>query len=248
MLDQAGISSPVTAVERARQYLLRLIDLGLVGDGERLPTVEELSPVLGVSRPIILQALASLKHEGRVVVRRGSGARVAPPSPESLESRRARIWRNRSEILQSVAIREMLLIGVYERVAERGLHPDRLQQARRLIDEMAAAPDRTELRRLDFGFHTTIERGAELPLAEAMLLHTRAVVAATFEFLPWPADRSRSSDLEHRRILDAIEARSSREAGLAVREHMAPATAMIGDLLGGDGKAVLSATFMPRQS
>jgi DNA-binding FadR family transcriptional regulator len=50
---------------------------GRLRPGERLPTEKELCSTYGVSRPVVREAIASLKHDGLVITRQGSGAFVA---------------------------------------------------------------------------------------------------------------------------------------------------------------------------
>lgn len=64
------------ADETYRQLLLRL-DMGLWRVGEKLPPEKALSESFGVSRPILREALARLKADGRVESRQGAGAVVA---------------------------------------------------------------------------------------------------------------------------------------------------------------------------
>lgn len=59
----------------------------------------------------MLQALAGLQREGRVEMRRGRRAVVAPPGPRELDACRAELWWERSVILQKLALSEMLQIG-----------------------------------------------------------------------------------------------------------------------------------------
>lgn len=64
------------ADETYRQLLLQL-DMGLWRVGEKLPPEKALSESFGVSRPILREALARLKADGRVESRQGAGAVVA---------------------------------------------------------------------------------------------------------------------------------------------------------------------------
>ncbi len=64
------------ADETYRQLLLQL-DLGEWRAAEKLPTEKVLAESLGVSRPILREALARLKADGRIESRQGAGAFVA---------------------------------------------------------------------------------------------------------------------------------------------------------------------------
>lgn len=62
--------------DEVHRQMLRLLDRGELPEGTRLPTELELAARFGVSRPIVRQALAQLRAEGRVATRKGSGTIV----------------------------------------------------------------------------------------------------------------------------------------------------------------------------
>jgi GntR family transcriptional repressor for pyruvate dehydrogenase complex len=59
--------------DATRGRILALIDGGSLPAGERLPGEHALAAAFGVSRPVVRQALARLRAEGRVVARQGAG-------------------------------------------------------------------------------------------------------------------------------------------------------------------------------
>ncbi len=61
--------------------LLGMLGSGAWAPGARLPPEHELARRFGVSRPILRQALARLRTEGRVEPRKGSGTYVRAPTP-----------------------------------------------------------------------------------------------------------------------------------------------------------------------
>ena len=65
-----------TRVDEAYVRILALITEGRLVGGERLPSEGELSASIGVSRPVIRQALSRLQYAGIVKVRWGAGTFV----------------------------------------------------------------------------------------------------------------------------------------------------------------------------
>src|ERR1700742_1449215 len=69
-------STERTRVDEAYVQILALITEGRLVGGERLPSEGELSASIGVSRPVIRQALSRLQYAGIVKVRWGAGTFV----------------------------------------------------------------------------------------------------------------------------------------------------------------------------
>ena len=65
--------------QRVVALLVRDIDTGVLEPGSRLPTEQQLSTKLGVSRNVIREAIAQLRADGLVEARQGVGAFVLAP-------------------------------------------------------------------------------------------------------------------------------------------------------------------------
>ena len=71
------VARPQSLADEAHRQLLLQLDIGLWKVGSKLPPEKALADSLGVSRPIVREALARLKADGRIESRQGSGAFVA---------------------------------------------------------------------------------------------------------------------------------------------------------------------------
>ncbi|MGW1616745.1 FadR/GntR family transcriptional regulator [Streptomyces sp. NPDC002285] len=235
----------VTAAEHVQWQLVRMINLGRLQPGERLPAAEVLASTFDVSRPIVLQALKALREQGRLRVRRGGGTWVAPLSEENSDARRAQVWQRRPEIRQMCAMREMLEVGFARRLAVHGLPRDLEQRAWQLIEEMRSTSSEDSAkdihRKLDSDFHSLLYRALDMPLIETTLVDARAIVASTFEFLSWPADRAFQSTSEHEELLRAVLARDEEGAVRAALKHISVASELVEELLRDDGTVLFSA-------
>ena len=69
-------SAKGTRVDEAYLRILSLITDGRLMGGERLPSEDDLATAIGVSRPVIRQALSRLQYGGIVKVRWGAGTFV----------------------------------------------------------------------------------------------------------------------------------------------------------------------------
>lgn len=71
------LARPLSLADEAHRQLLLQLEMNLWRAGDKLPPEKALAASLGVSRPVIREALARLKADGRVESRQGSGAYVA---------------------------------------------------------------------------------------------------------------------------------------------------------------------------
>ena len=71
------VARPQSLADEAYRQLLMQLEMGLWAVGSKLPPEMALAESLGVSRPVVREALARLKADGRIETRQGSGAIVA---------------------------------------------------------------------------------------------------------------------------------------------------------------------------
>lgn len=71
------LARPLSLADEAHRQMLLQLELKQWRAGDKLPPEKALAATLGVSRPVIREALARLKADGRVESRQGSGAYVA---------------------------------------------------------------------------------------------------------------------------------------------------------------------------
>ena len=72
-----AVARPQSLADETHRQLLMQLEMGLWTVGSKLPAEMALAESLGVSRPIVREALARLKADGRIETRQGSGAIVA---------------------------------------------------------------------------------------------------------------------------------------------------------------------------
>jgi DNA-binding FadR family transcriptional regulator len=144
-MTTASAIRPVRSVnifEETVESILRLVKLGLLPPGERLPSERELARRLGVSRPTVREALRALAQTGYLKTWRGrtGGTYVLEWRPEpSDESVRALAEAMGDDLLDALDFRLVVEIGAAGLAAERCTTEDeaRLDAALALL---AAAP------------------------------------------------------------------------------------------------------------
>lgn len=217
-------ASTTDAAARAYERLVHLIELRQPSSSRRLPTAATLSREIGVSRPVVLEALRRLAAEGRVAVGQGAGG-IWMLSGQNEGRKKREKWarENASTIAAMVVLRRILEPGIARYVAERGMSEQHVLEARSLIAQMLAAPatDREQLVGLDSQFHLLLGRATQLPVLRDQLGQCRAWVAPMFEFVNWPDNREDQSNEDHAAVLAAIEARDGDEAEAVMVRHVA---------------------------
>lgn len=132
----------VNVFEETVESILRLVKLGLLPPGERLPSERELAKRLGVSRPTVREALRSLAQTGYLKTTRGrtGGTYVLDWRPEpSDEQVRALARQMGDELPDALDFRLVIETGAAALAAERCTSEDaaRLDGA---LGVLAAAP------------------------------------------------------------------------------------------------------------
>ena len=194
--------------------------------GEKLPTEQELNARFGVSRAVIREAMASLRSEGLVVSRQGSGVFVA----DHRANRTFRIvpdeLRSLTEIENILQLRlafelEAAAIAAKKRSNEDLAHMRRWLDA---IDASIVAGDSAI--DSDFAFHCAISAATGNPYFERFMHFLGPAIIPPRSIRPSSEtpDKSRlyleHIQAEHRRIYQAIERRNAETARFALREHL----------------------------
>lgn len=219
------MAAPATdALTHAYERLVHIIELRQPSASRRLPTAAALSREIGVSRPVVLEALRQLAAEGRVAVAQGAGGIwVLSGQQEGRRKRQKWARENASTIAAMAVLRRILEPGIARYVAERGMSAQHSLEARSLVAQMRAAPttDREQLVSLDSQFHLLIGRATRLQVLRDQLDQCRAWVAPMFEFVNWPDGREDQSNDDHEALLSAIEAGKGAEAEAVMVRHVA---------------------------
>lgn len=210
--------------ERVLIELRRVIDEGVLGPGDQLPSERELSEQLAVSRSTVRVAIQLLDALGVVEVRHGSGTFVrARPDAETVRHE-WREWTRR----HSGRVRDLLevRVGVEAFAAELAAQrrtAAQLDQLESSLEELATIVDGVDvpmLVQVDVSFHSSLYRASgNTPLVELLdsigqqLLRERA---ATWDI----PGRPRRSLEQHRAIVEAIRGGDPTEARVAVVAHL----------------------------
>lgn len=153
----------MTAAPGTRTYesvidaIRRMLIAGDVAPGDRLPSERELAVALGVSRPMVREALRTLEVLGVVAARRGQGPAagtfvLAEPSPALATLLDMEFTLERFDLADVIDTRVML-----ERWAIFGMPADAdLHEVSHALSMMAQPLNREQLMEWDLSFHQAI--------------------------------------------------------------------------------------------
>jgi len=218
-----AVYAPLTQQGRAEAVTRRLRDaivLGVLGDGEQLPSEIDLAEALGVAPVTARESLQSLRDLGLVRTKRGRGGGSfvrAPADPDAL------LLRTRLAELSLVDIRDFGdfyraiagAAGAY--AADRAASED--------IDRLRAAGVRRDVdpggsRRAEAQFHLEVAAATQ----SARMTQEELRLQAEFGPLLWlsmaSAEGRQRSEAEHAAIVDAIAAGDRAAARSLTEEHV----------------------------
>lgn len=217
-----------TLPERIARTIAELIDEGRLAPGARLPSERELAQVFGVSRLAVREAAHRLEARGLVVVRRGAGSFVATEiaATDGLD---ALVPVGTVDLDELADIRTLLEPPCADWAARRA---DRssvavLQRLALRFEEAAAqaAPRFDLIAAADMELHLGIAQAAENALLAQIVEQLHGVYRLQLEWSLRRPGRLEETLLEHRRIVDAIEAGEPAPARAAMEAHLSAAAA-----------------------
>jgi DNA-binding FadR family transcriptional regulator len=210
----------VRAHEEVVDQIVYAIRSGLLQNGDRLPTIEELAESTGVSKPVVGEAVRVLREHGVVASKRGvQGGVTVITDDVPMDLLPARGWRKAAltELVEARRpIETMLSLLAAERATEDDLSD--MRETIVLLQDAARRPGASFLR-FDHRFHYQVGRAARsemLAFYQHRILSAIAVVLHEYELFHEDRDLVIRT---HRELLSAIEARDDDWIRRAAEDH-----------------------------
>jgi GntR family transcriptional regulator, transcriptional repressor for pyruvate dehydrogenase complex len=223
------------------------ISSGRIAPGARLPTEQELTVALGVSRTVVREAVAVLRAEGLVETRQGVGAFVV----RDVQRRPFRIdpdeLRSIAEVVKVMELRTGVEVEAAGIAAERVSAAARARIAKALTAIDAALAAGGAAIDEDFAFHQAIAEATGNPHFMRFLEFLgRFLIPRQSVRMEQKSPKELRSYLEriqneHRAIADAIGAGDVATARRAMRRHLLGSRQRYQRLAAGRGGALLAA-------
>lgn len=214
----------------ANAVRMEIVD-GTLRPGDKLPTEQDYGVRYKVSRAVVREAIAKLRHEGLVISRQGSGAYVAMPEaaksltlePDSLT--RPENYRHLYDL------RLILETGAAD-MAARNCTADDIAKIGDCIVTMAEVRDHhSDYVEADISFHRAVAAATKNPFVslfigfvDVKLKESIALALSSLDF----ASTSAVSIREHRVIFEAIRARDPTASAAAMQAHLQNSSRRLG--------------------
>jgi DNA-binding FadR family transcriptional regulator len=216
-----------TLADQAARNLMAFIQAQALKPGSFLPPETQLAADLGVSRPIIREALKSLEGKGIIEVVSGKGAVIKPLDGQQLE-----LYFQRAIQIESEAIIDLLELRKGIEVQSAALAAQRctaeeLATLAQIVGEMRRNLHNPEVYvELDIAFHNQIAAMTRNSLIRAMVQALRAAINSTINesmFRKQTDEQLEHVQLGHEAILASLQRGDAEKSGRAMTAHFADA-------------------------
>jgi GntR family transcriptional regulator, transcriptional repressor for pyruvate dehydrogenase complex len=214
-LDGGGRSEAVA------RRLSEVIALGLVADGEQLPSETELASQLNVSTVTLREALSTLRNRGLIETRRGRGGgsfvRAADPSAARIRERLRQLTVHE---LREICDHHTAISGMAARLAAERASADNVTRLISLTARLADATTVGGRRRADARFHIEVSAAAQSARLTRQEIDLQAEVGELLWLPLSEAVIQEEAVHQHRSIAEAIERREGDLARQRAEEHI----------------------------
>ncbi len=212
--------TPRTVTADAVDQIKRLITVGTLIPGQRLPSERVLADLLGVSRPTMREAVRALEAMGIVSTRHGSGTFVTDLSAETLARPLTFVLDINHEALQELfEVRVLLEAGAAEGAAAVA-DAETCERLAACIAEMREAVDAEAFLAPDLTFHQIVHHASGNALLFALMTGLRTLTRASLLASAAEDAARREAADEHEAILAALRQRDGPAASQAMRRHI----------------------------
>jgi DNA-binding FadR family transcriptional regulator len=218
-----AVFSPVDSTARVDAVARRLTDaiaLGLLADGEQLPSEAELAGLLGVSTVTLREALMALRQQGLVETRRGRGGGSFVRTPAEAVDPSVRLRTFGADELRDLGDHYAAIAGAAARLAAQRSLPGDVSPLVRSLDDMSQARSPAQLRRLDGRFHIEVAAASQ----SARLTREEIRLQADIGPLIWLDHEHQSGRArvyaQHRAIADAVQRGDCDQARDVAERHV----------------------------
>ncbi|MFJ5700074.1 FadR/GntR family transcriptional regulator [Arthrobacter sp. NPDC093139] len=195
--------------------------MGILTEGDRLPTESALASELGISPITLRQSLAALRTKGLIETSRGrSGGSVIRRQIELTDTELQHKLRETStEALRDLGDLRAAVASMSARLAASRADPQNVEHLEDLAKRHRDTVDEKARRRVDSRFHVAISIGAQSSRLTSVALQLEAELMTLWWGIPDHVDGENSAVEQHTAIVQAIRDRDADAAARAAEQH-----------------------------
>lgn len=215
----AGIRR-LTALDTVRARIAMAIDLGLLSPGDKLPSNGEIAAALGVGHMTVRRALEALCDDGVLVRRRGrtGGTLVADDPSRTTAVVETNAYLADAERVHELIDQRLALECGLAQLAAVVITRAQLATLDDLVQRMETAAHWAQFHAADKAFHRAVADAADRPAAARLFVDVLTDLYAYY--LPYPVEYLRGSNVEHRKIVEALRSGDAAAAALLCCGHV----------------------------
>ncbi len=223
--DVSAVILPLVSVARSdevEQRIRQAISLGLLRDGQQLPSEAALASQMSVSPMTLREALASLREQGLVETRRGrnGGTFIRRPSSPLAKGLWSRLRHMSPTLLRDLADEHRAVWGAAARLAADRAAEDNVERLYSLANMLITAPNLGARIRADSRFHVDLAAASH---SERLMRREVSLQGEAGDLLWVPFEPELEPTVkaaQHRAIIDAIARGDGAEARQLAEEHV----------------------------
>ncbi len=210
-----------SASERVAERLTTLIASGNIAPGDKLPSENELSKALHVSRPIVREALRGLSMMGIVESKQGGGCYVTDLKPNRLMAPLSFVLSLQDYSIESLFRARTVIDTGIAADAARNATAEQIELLNELVETgHKLVNDPVGFRVMDAEFHALISAAARNDFLEKVSSSLYSLAIDQRRKASEKAGVLKRSAADHAAIVKAIEARSPEAASAAMAAHV----------------------------
>lgn len=195
--------------------------MGILAEGDRLPTESVLAAELGISPITLRQSLATLRTKGLIETSRGrTGGSVVRRQIELTDrEQRHKLRETSTEALRDLGDLGAAISSMSARLAASRADPQNVEHLQDLVRRHRDADDERTRKRMDSRFHVSVSIAAQSSRLTSAALQLEAELMTLWWGDSNAADGRDAAVTEHEAIVDAIRSKNPDAAAAAAELH-----------------------------
>ncbi|TWT94977.1 FadR/GntR family transcriptional regulator [Neorhodopirellula pilleata] len=208
-------------------HLVRFIRQGASDDPQQLPAERQLAEQMGVSRPVVREAIKRLEMQGLLEVRHGKSVKVVDQLHRPVSASLSLLIPDVTERLRQLQETRIVIEPESARLAAERGSAQSIQQLRSLQDSLVAAESIEEAIEIDLQFHHALAE-ASGNLMFRLFLDSLADISRESRQRTIGRVGKQAAIDHHEQIVRALERRRPQAAAKAMRHHIKMASEDLG--------------------